>query len=378
MPAYGASSMGGQNMPNADFSGRYQQEYERVISTVSKPSVLVAGGTGAGKSSLVNLVFGREIARAGAGRPVTEGISRYEHGLVNIYDSEGYETGQANQERFIGLITSFIEQKAQRPEDTINVAWYCVCAPSERLQDADIHCVEELRRRQLKVALVLTQVDRASEQACADLRAAMAESLPGLPVFESSTDPKVELRPGLDELYRWTRDCLPESLRQAFVSASCRDIAQKAARGSNEVMQHVTGAFATGFLPIPSSDAPVLLANQMGMLARLSALWGIDAQLLLGMFSIESLLPLAGRTLSGNILKLFPGIGTVAGGAINGMIAASITFGLGMAFNQACRLYCESMLNGGKASMKDFFGDSFKEAVSRYIGEYLKGKGRQA
>ncbi|MCR5084535.1 MAG: GTP-binding DUF697 domain-containing protein [Succinivibrionaceae bacterium] len=363
-------------MTETNFSGRYQEEYQRLLASASRPSVLVAGPTGAGKSSLVNLVLGREIAKVGAGRPVTSGIKRYDHDLVNIYDSEGYETGEASQQRFKDMIVGFIDQQAGRAEDAINVIWYCVSAPSERLHDADILCVSALRAKGLQVAMVLTQVDCASERACNDLRAAISESLGTVPVFLSSTEPGLRLSPGVDDLYKWTRDRLPESLRLAFMSASNRDIAAKAERGRAEVWQHVTGAFATGFLPIPTSDAPVLLANQMGMLARLSALWGIDVDLLLKLVSIESLLPLAGKTLAGNVLKLFPGVGTAVGGVINGMVAAGVTFGVGMAFNESCRLFCEAQLGGKRVSIADFFGENFRQAVQRYIEEYRNKGGR--
>nr|WP_233709675.1 GTPase [Helicobacter salomonis] len=37
----------------------------------SNLNVLVAGGTGVGKSTLINVVFGEEMARTGQGKPVT-------------------------------------------------------------------------------------------------------------------------------------------------------------------------------------------------------------------------------------------------------------------------------------------------------------------
>ena len=51
---------------------------EKEKSEMQKPNLLVVGGTGVGKSSLINLVFGKEVARVGNGKPITKGIERYE------------------------------------------------------------------------------------------------------------------------------------------------------------------------------------------------------------------------------------------------------------------------------------------------------------
>ncbi|GAA6946474.1 hypothetical protein ID0007_05390 [Helicobacter pylori] len=42
-------------------------------------------GTGVGKSSLINALFGQEIAKAGTGKPVTQHLEKYvdeEKGLI--------------------------------------------------------------------------------------------------------------------------------------------------------------------------------------------------------------------------------------------------------------------------------------------------------
>jgi GTPase SAR1 family protein len=70
--------------------------------------VLVAGCTGAGKSTLINRVFGRVVARTGAGVPITQHFERYEleNEAVVIYDSKGLEVGDHNE--FIETTKSFL------------------------------------------------------------------------------------------------------------------------------------------------------------------------------------------------------------------------------------------------------------------------------
>jgi len=56
-----------------------------------------------------------------------------------------------------------------------------------------------------------------------------------------------------------------------------------------------------------------------------------------------------------NILKFFPGIGTVLGGLINGAVATALTWVLGQVVNSQCAGYAEKVLAGEKVNFGDFF-----------------------
>ncbi len=73
---------------------------------VNTPST-VAGVTGAGKSSLVNAIFGAGMAAVGVGQPVTQHFSRFAPTdmPVVVYDSKGLEQGK-DQEFVRGTLTS--------------------------------------------------------------------------------------------------------------------------------------------------------------------------------------------------------------------------------------------------------------------------------
>lgn len=68
-------------------------------------NLAVFGKTGVGKSTLVNAIFGSEVAETGVGRPVTQGLVYYRHpgGLLGLYDSEGFETGDSGDEILAAL-----------------------------------------------------------------------------------------------------------------------------------------------------------------------------------------------------------------------------------------------------------------------------------
>lgn len=85
-----------------------------------------------------------------------------------------------------------------------------------------------------------------------------------------------------------------------------------------------------GCSPIPFSDAFLLVPVQLTMMARLHKLFGQSWSESLGKSLSKELVVVGlGRSAVGNILKVVPAVGTVAGAAINGAVASTITEALG-------------------------------------------------
>mmetsp|Transcript_1579 Transcript_1579/g.5565 ORF Transcript_1579/g.5565 Transcript_1579/m.5565 type:complete len:563 (-) Transcript_1579:70-1758(-) len=78
----------------------FKDAYQKVCTKVRRPNVLMVGFSGAGKSSIINTVFGGDLAKEGAGKPITQHFQRYcpaDQNIV-IYDSKGLEAGMAWEE----------------------------------------------------------------------------------------------------------------------------------------------------------------------------------------------------------------------------------------------------------------------------------------
>ena len=358
-----------------NFAGKFEEGFRQCRESIKKPSILVLGGTGVGKSTLVNLLLKKEVAIAGSGKPVTSGINYYSNDLINIYDSEGYEIGSENQDRINDLIFNFIEEKSQSVESAINVILYCISGPSARITDTDINFMKKLKQKNIPLALVITQIDVATEEQCDNIKQIALESIPNLNIFESYKEDEVSepitLEKGLDELNAWVMDVLPEALKFAYLSVSNRNLEEKFSKGSTIIYQHIAISFTAGFSPIPISDAPVIFANQMGMIARLASLWDLGSiQSVISAGVLEPVLSTIGKAIAGNIIKMIPGIGTLVGGMINGAVGAALTYGLGQAVNITCKKICEAQLEGKDVNIPDFFSNDFIGLVKRYFDEF--------
>ena len=85
-----------------------------------------------------------------------------------------------------------------------------------------------------------------------------------------------------------------------------------------------------GCSPIPFSDAFLLVPVQLTMMARLHKIFGQSWSESLGKsLSKELVIVGLGRSAVGNIMKLIPAVGTLAGAAVNGAVASTITESLG-------------------------------------------------
>ncbi|WP_232262362.1 GTPase [Helicobacter pylori] len=104
-------------------------------------NILLMGYTGSGKSSLINALFGKEIAKAGVGKPITQHLEKYideQKGLV-LWDTQGIEaadyhdTMQGIKQRMEEVSPS----KGHDEKEAIDVAYLCVKETSGRIQERE-------------------------------------------------------------------------------------------------------------------------------------------------------------------------------------------------------------------------------------------------
>ena len=359
-------------MNTEELNEKLQKSFEELKNNLKKPSILLAGGTGVGKSSLINKIFGRNVAEIGDGKPVTSLIEKFESedlGVI-LYDSPGYEVGKVQQ--FEDEVIDIKKKEA------VNLVWYCIQASGHRITDFDIGTIRKFRENNLPVSIVLTKCDLVSEETAKKFKETINKEIGEIDIYEMSTTKEDEFF--TKELQRLVSDAikkLPDILRDAFISAQKVNLDEKWNRAHEAILQHIAIAFAVPFNPIPFSDAPILVANQMTMIARILYIYdlgGLENMLKGETVSviISQLISNFAKTLALNILAFIPAIGPLIKGLINGGVASLITLSLGEAVNISCYKIYESVLNGNKdiEEQMKMFGDM----VQKYATEYFKEK----
>ena len=143
-------------------------------------------------------------------------------------------------------------------------------------------------------------------------------------------------------------------------------------KAENAVAVATASTAMTGFVPIPFADAPLLIAQQVALMASICAIYKIniekDGLKMLATAAIGAGgAAVVGKTLATNLLKVVPGIGTAAGGVISGGTAGVVTLAMGKAFIEVCK-----MVRVGKLSEKDITSAKGTEIMKQQFREQLK------
>lgn len=140
-------------------------------------NLIVMGKTGAGKSTLINAVFGEGLAPTGTGQAVTRKNEVYSRKLelpigdikngqysmvrckINMYDTVGLEIDNAITDRTLEEIRTHIENiKSNVSADDIHLVWFCVNHRSSRFEAYELGLIRKLSiDYEIPFVIVLTQ-----------------------------------------------------------------------------------------------------------------------------------------------------------------------------------------------------------------------------
>ena len=142
-------------------------------------------------------------------------------------------------------------------------------------------------------------------------------------------------------------------------------------KANNIVLGFTASTGATGAIPIPFADAPLLVAQQAAMMAAIADVFGFDV-------SKDALASLAtaalgvggatviGKTIATNLIKVIPIAGSIVGGAVSAGTAGVITLALGHAYIQVCKAIKMGKLDQSDLTKKagmDMLKSAFKEQL---------------
>ncbi len=123
----------GEKEEFVDAKGTFEQKYAEEMGKVVKPTILVCGYTGAGKTSLIQAICGKDTVpddRIGHGKAMTQEFFQYRNSFINLWDSKGLEPG-AREAEFLNNCRALVSRLQNDPDhrNHIHLVWYVVQGP---------------------------------------------------------------------------------------------------------------------------------------------------------------------------------------------------------------------------------------------------------
>ena len=368
---------------------------EKIMAAIQKEykdlktlNVMILGKTGVGKSTLINNMFNQKMAETGIGKPVTRKIRKIEKPdfPLSIYDTPGLELGGENA--INALLDEVIGEidKGIRSGDVckaIHCIWYCISTPSHRFEQAEIDFLKQFLGKtseyDVPVIVVLTQ-SYSKNDAKSLMKEIEKENLPIVnivPVLAENYDIDDEYTAkayGLDRLSEIMYSVIPDAVQKTFISVQKANLELKKGKAQAVVATAAVAAAATGAVPVPFSDAAVLVPEQIAMLGGITAVFGLPIEKGTIAAIVSATIGTAGTTVLGktivsNLIKFIPGVGSVVGGVISGATAAALTAALGEAYIIIMVMICK-----GELSLDELNTEQGKNEVTRIFTDQLKIK----
>ncbi len=314
-----------------------------------KVNIIVAGKTGVGKSSLINYIFGKEVAKVGDGKPVTQEIQEYdlENDNITLFDTKGIEA--KDYEKTLDNIKKYLELKQDSPDenDDIHIAWLCISERGDRVEEADRELLKILSEAGIPVIGVFTK--RESKRESSFVNKVVEDNL--LPEAKAIVrvrsiteeveieDNLVELKPkGAEELLEETYKYMSEGRKNAIKKAQTAVLKDRIEAMSKEAdvltNWYAAGAAAIGATPLPFADSLALAALQTKMVVDINTIYRVDAGTHTFTDIAAALITITGVAqvgkLAAGLLKVIPVIGWTA----NAGVAAGITKGIGFGYSE--------------------------------------------
>ena len=357
------------------------------IKNLNTLNIIVAGKTGVGKSTLINAVFRDKLAETGMGKPVTDHMRKIsKKGIpLSIYDTRGFELGKEVQQQVKQEVVETISKglATQDINKAIHCIWYCINTASNRVEPEEIEWLKELSKEnqitQVPIIVVLTQSFSkknadAMRKMIIDENLDVVQVVPVLAEDYEIDEEYVAKSYGLDVLIHIMGEALPDELMDTLQNVQIASLAEKKKRAQAAIAMATLAATGEGAAPIPFSDCALLIPTQIGMIASITVIFGFNVNKSILTAFLSSTLGAGGATLLGktvvsNLVKLIPGVGTIAGGAISAATAGVLTAALGEAY-----IGIMTLVFNGELNIEDLGTKKGKDKMTALFKQELKRK----
>ena len=339
-----------------------REEIDRAFSEIQTnvANVLVLGASGAGKTSVVDYVFGGAGAShltKTSGIFLRDGISKND---FQIYDT----TFDFENTDFENLVLDFLKN------NEIDTIWFCSpTLPRER----DVSFIEKIREVGFRICVLITKIDQLSsikfDSIFEKTREIFGEPIFCVSIFENE-------KSNWNELFEWTHKTAESVSKERFNFALLDALEQKRTQSRLAIATATSAAALAGACPIPFSDAEILIPIQSALATSILTLYGVELSKgaitgFIGSTSISSL----GRSVAGNLAKLIPAVGSTLGAVINASVAATFTGAIGETLNELLYTDAKSVILGKKNALtveEIFSGEIFSQTLQKIMNKKKK------
>ncbi|GHS00947.1 hypothetical protein VN1281_09010 [Helicobacter pylori] len=238
-----------------------------------------------GKSSLINGLFGQEVAKAGIGKPVTQHLEKYvdeEKGLI-LWDTKGIEA--KDYQNTMESLKKEMEDsfKTQDEKEAIDVAYLCVKETSFRVEEREKELLNLTKEWNIPKIVIFTNTQEKAGDAFVQESQKIINEEWGFKGFikayvrvnsvaYSLRDIEVPVE-GLKELVDETKKCLIDAKKNKqkhflLIQKANIQARKQAMIDASKTIIHVASGAAgvAGLIPIPFSDALAIAPIQAGMI----------------------------------------------------------------------------------------------------------------
>ena len=319
---------------------------------MERGNVLVIGNSGVGKSTLINAVVGKEVAKTGWGTSgTTDKLEIYEPTSdevpFRVIDTIGFVPNLIKQQSAVHAVKKWSKDCAKKglEDNQINVIWFCVDGTRSKLFEEDLKALSRAASmwESVPVVVVITKSyavpDREKNKEMVYKAFAkqkkyasnLKDVIPVVAQIYTLNDTAYAPPEGITQLIDVTNGLMPEGKKAAekdlakFILNRKRFLAQTIAATST------AGAAVVGAVPIPFPDAVLLTPIEVGEVNAIARVYGIgkneqSKQFLNSIVEVGTVGAAAKALISA--LKAIPGI-NLAASVINAVIAGVIVTALG-------------------------------------------------
>ncbi len=289
------------------------------INAQLREEILIAliGDVNAGKSSTINRIVGEEVAGVGAEPGETTAIHPHPYkDKIFFIDTPGLND--------VHTRNSAATLEYFRKTD---VVLFFLNAAGTVFSESEQRSFRIVEKENPNILIVLNKIDAADEvdRLVARVRKETGHKYDVIPISSRTGQNIDELRGAiLDMLKKKSKDIL-----------FARTIKEKSSIANKWIIGAGASAGAIGAVPIPGADIVPLTALQIGLLTKLATLYERPiSKEAAKEIVITAIVGNLGKTIFSQIVKMFPGAGTVAAAGVAGSVTLALGYSVKYAYER--------------------------------------------